>query len=386
MVPTLSGIAIDSVAAFRCHRGAAHCMAVPVQVDERDATYHWALDTGPALAAEDSRGVLDDNDVILLRAADAGDASATHGLPPHRVHVALEIHDPLDGRTAFLHLVGMGSLQADIATRHVHYDPIGDRLTGHRVSLGFTDGIPQSLAVTSARGARSELLDRLKIRASASLLWGLLRFTRTEADLTTEVTGWRRGPLRIIRHQHQRVRLGWGIRSPRFSSYAMFYPDVAELPVSLRLNHPPAALFGDVRIDVVLDFVDLRGWELLLPDAAPLRIGADADPSRSAHGDIETDWFALRNDEVLLLQLLETSHSLRSTRRRLVYRETARPNPPESHPGEMPAIGYRIDQWDEVDAGTHDLRALCFALPATTDVTAFLEAHRRPLRVRVRDP
>jgi len=375
----LVGSTIADLIALRCDRTHEQCRTVPLQVDERDAGYRWILDAGPAPVSDDPPGVLDDNDVLFFRAADAGDQVSSALLPPHRRAARLEISDPHDQRTAYLYLLEAVAPTGTHAPPLVDYDPVTDRLRGRNVALGFTAGVPQYLAIGDSTGSGANILDRIKVRASAYLLWGLLRFARSEADLTTEVVGWRHGPLRITRQQEQRVRLGWGIRSPQFYSYTFFYPDSVELPVSLRLAHRPAVLFGDIRVDVLLDFVDLRGWQLLLPGELPRTIGIDA-AERSAASD--GDWFALRSPEVTLLQILDVGPSLASTRRRLLYRESSVANPPEAHAGELPAVGFRIDQWQHVDAGAHHLLARCFALAPDADVERFVAALREPLVVR----
>lgn len=381
-IRSLLGTRIESLVAFRCDKRADTCTRVALQIDSRDSRFRWVMD-GPDPGEDDvSPGFLDDNDVLLLLASDAGNSRTAPSVPDSYAQVLIEVRDPIDGNAGFFHLFALRSVAPAFRPAPlIHYEIERERFVGPRVALAYRDGIPQSLELTGT-GEPRQILDRIKIRAGASLLWGLLRFHRNEADLTTDRVAWRRGPIRGVRHQLQRVRLGWGIRSPQFSSYTLFSPYSAELPVSLRLNHPPAALFGNVRIEILLDFIDLTGWELLLPDRAPLRIGHDA-AAALAKVDLGVDWFALRSSEVVLVQILEISPSLASTRRRLVYRESDRPNPPESVPGEQPAIGYRIDRWDDVDAGDHHIRALCFALDPQIDVAAFLAAYYQPLATSV---
>ena len=382
-LPHMTGARIADLVALSCSPTAPRCDPVVLQIDERDADYRWALDQGPAPVSDTPPGILDDNDVLFFRARDAGsDRPAPAVLRPHRRSARLEIEDPLDGRTGLLHLIETSALAIEPAEPHVTYDPHRDRMRGRRVEFGFTSGVPQTLVLHDGTTTGPDLLDRIKVRASASLLWGWLRFSRDESDLSTEVTGWRTGPLRATRHQYQRVRLGWGIRSPRFSTYTFFYPDFAELPVSLRLAHRPAALFGDIRIDVLLDFIDLRGWSLLLPGRPPLPIGDGILPRLDGESG---DWFALRGPTATLLQVFDVSPSLASTRRSVLYREGATPHPPEDVPGEHPAIGYRIENWQDVDAGSHHLRARAYALDPAIDVESFVAGLRHPLMVRVVD-
>src|SRR5262249_31923918 len=145
---------------------------------------------------------------------------------------------------------------------YVEYDPDLDLLRG-RVSLGFTDGVPQYLALTPESG---NVLDRLKIRATATFLWGFFGITRTESDLLPEPPAWRAGPVRVIRRQPLQIRLRFGIRSPRFVSTTYFYRDFSELPLAIRLRVPPRYFFTSIVVNGGLDFRNLPGrWTVSLP-------------------------------------------------------------------------------------------------------------------------
>src|SRR5205807_2017723 len=111
---------------------------------------------------------------------------------------------------------------------YVDYSPQLELMRGRRIALGFHDGIPDRLIAIAPDGDGPNLLDRFKVRAQASFLWGLIHFARDEGDLSTDSVAWKRGPIRAIRCQRQRVRLGWGIRSPTFLMCTFFHPDFAE--------------------------------------------------------------------------------------------------------------------------------------------------------------
>jgi hypothetical protein len=240
--------------------------------------------------------------------------------------------------------------------------------------------MPGYLAVSECGDAN--LLDRFKVRATATFLWGLIRLSRNEDDLSTEFVGWRQGPIRIIRRQRQWVRIGWGIRSPTFGSYTYFYRDFAELPVSLRLNFKPTYFFGNIVIRAVLDFRDLRGWSVLTPSAAaPILIDGHMTEQKEALNRLSDRWFGLLGPQITLVQDMDVSSSLVSVERRLFYREDAvHSDPPEEVPGQEPGIGYQLDRWEHVGAGTHQLRSISYALPAGLDVRAFMKARSTPLQ------
>jgi hypothetical protein len=378
-----AGLAVERLAVMSCR--ARLCRPIPFQVDERDAHGRWVLDQGPEPNRDDPPNVLDDNDVLLFMATDAGERAARADLPAGTAVAEIVLHDPLLGGDRWAYVASFQGSAPRTDVSYVGYDSTTDRVHGARVSLGFRGGVPRYLAVlgSSAKDvAPPNLLDRLKVRASATFLWGLIRFARNEDDLITQFVAWRSGPIRVMRAQRQTVRIGWGIRSPTFGAYTTFYRDFAELPVSLYLNFPPHYFFGNIAVRIVLDFRDLRGWSVLAPGMeAPLLIGDRITPQQAALNQAAGSWIALLGPEATLLQTIELSPSLATVRRRLAYRTEA--DPPEDVPGERPGIGYVLDQWDHVGAGAHRLAAISYALPRDVDVREFLRARAVPLQVHV---
>ena len=204
-VPALLGRAPDSLAALRCE--SSGCIPIPLQVDERDATGAWVLSQG-ALPSADEVAELDDNDVLLMMLDDAGPRAAAAARAAGAV-VEVEIADPLGFAPRFAYL-GAALSRSESPQGYVGYDPELDRLNG-RVSLGFASGVPQFLAL---RPDGENILDRLKIRATATFLWGLIGVTRTEQDLLPDAVTWKSGPVRVIRRQPLEIRMRFGIRSP----------------------------------------------------------------------------------------------------------------------------------------------------------------------------
>jgi hypothetical protein len=390
-VPWLSGVPQDELALLSCR---PQCAAIPWQLDERDATGKLALDRGPEPNFDDPPGVLDGNDEILFMASDTGERVAPDEMaaafPDPAVSLAeIKVWDPRTARSGWAYLAQFRGLAPRSPVSYVHYDPRLDRITGARVALGFARGTPRFLALTHAGGnAGDNLLDRMKIRATARFLWGLIAVTRTEDDVQTLPVAWRAGPVRVIRRQRLWVRLGWGIRTPIFGSDTYFYRDFAELPVTLRLNFPPHLLFTDVSIRAALDFRNLKGWTLeTQTEDGQLPIDGRMSADKLALARSSADWFALHGPEVTLVQTLTVSPSLRTVRQRLFYLEGGDvADPPESIRGELPGIGYTLTDWGQVSSGRHWFAANSYALPPKQNVAEFIETVRHPLRVQIRRP
>jgi hypothetical protein len=388
MLDSLHGVPQHELALFACQQ---ECKVIPWQLDERDPSGSLVLDQGPERGFDDPPGLLDENDDVLFMAVDAGRRLERSGgdVGWHAKAIRgfeIEVYDPRSGRRVWAYLLQFAGAAPRAAGSYVQYSPEQDRVRTTGVVLGFERGIPRFLALASSDAAVPEnLLDRMKIRASARFLWGLLTLRRDEDDIEARLAAWRQGPIRAIRRQYLWVRLAFGFRTPILGSDTLVYRDFAELPVNLRLNFPPRLLFSDVSLRAALDFRNLSGWELeSAHQRGRLRIDGRMTADKRALSHQPGEWFALRAPGATLLQMLSVSPSLRTVRRRLYYRESAEAaDPPESQPGEMPGVGYALTDWKRVNSGHHSFTSTSYALPAEIDVAEFMEVLRQPLRTEI---
>lgn len=355
---------------------ATTCEPVPWQLDERDDDGWWVLDGGPEPTADDPPGVIDDNDEILWMAADGGRRARRGELPAGECRLALA--QQAAGELRWLYLI-VGTVPAPRSPRrYVTYDAERDRIEAGRVEVGFGAPTPRFLALRDASGARGpNLLDRLKIRARARL-FGILPLGRDEDDIEYRFSAWRAGPVRVLRREYQWVRLASWLRTPIFRSETLVTRDAMTLPVRLRLNYPPTYFFAGIEVQAVLDFRDLRGWQVLADGAVPVAVGSGAGPDQR-----ESGWIALRGPDATLVLELELGETLASLRPTLVYRDDGAREPPEDDPGELPGIGYRLTHWSDVDRGTHRFAAVAHALPADADLDTFAAERRSAPAVTV---
>jgi hypothetical protein len=385
-VATLSGSALQClIGAPEAHVTLVACTTTcrPIrwQLDERNADGEVLLDHGVLAAMEKPPGVIDADDEILWMAADGGRPMRAHEMPADAL-CGLELQvTPAAGAGARVYAFVVPSAAPRAAGSYVEYDALEDTFIGPRLALGFRGATPRYLRVKSSDKDAVNLLDRLKVRASAWFL-GLIPMGRDEDDLEPAEVGWRAGPIRIVRRQRQRIRLGWGIRSPRFNIETYFYRDVIRLPVHFRLNFPPTYFFGRIVVQALLDFRDLHEWRVWVPELAhPLPI-ADLPPGTAARlSSLAAQPIAISGPDVQLMQLLETSPSLAPLTRRLLYRQTTDSLAPEAERGEHPGIGYALVDWGGVGNGWHWFAALDYVLPADFDLTVLLRERREPTLV-----
>ncbi len=367
----------STVALFAC---ATACAPIPWQLDERDGDGRWALDQGPEPNRDDPPGVIDDNDDLLWMAADGGRRAQVRELP--RVDDCIvELEVRRGDQATWVYAVATRGDAPRSPVRYVRYDPASDRAEGERVAVGFGAPTPRYLALRGRDGAFGpNLLDRLKVRAHARFL-GFIPLGRDEDDIEYEFSAWRAGPVRVLRREYQWVRLASWLRTPIFETETLMTRDAMTLPVRLKLNFAPTYFFSGIEVQAVLDFRDLRGWQVAAAGVEPVVVGADGatrlDGARS-------DWVGLRGPGAALLLELVRGESLATLVPTVVYRDDGDPHPPEDTPGEWPGLGYRLTEWSKVDRGEHWFAAVARALPPDADLAAIARERSEPMVVLAR--
>jgi hypothetical protein len=369
----LRGGGEDALVAVACRE---RCEPVPFQLDERDAEGRLVLDAGPYPDASDVIPGLDDNDEIVVMAADLGRPARAGELPSSHP-CAVAVHVVGASADGWFYVIGTSPPAPRSPRRYVAYDASADVLTGRRVAIGFGAATPRALRLRDrAGGVGRDLLDRLKIRASARF-FGFIPLGRDEDDIESRYVAWKVAAVRVLRREEKWVRLGFGLRTPIFRTETTFYPDHVELPVRLRLNFPPAHFFGAIEVRALLDFADLRGWTVRIPGGGVELVVGDG-PAQVPSGleELEVDSAALVGPQVAFVLSLDLGPSLASLRRTLLYRQDHRRHAPEEIRGELPALGFRLTNWDQIDRGHHAFTATSYALPADYDLAAFARERR----------
>ena len=374
----LRGQRESRLALFAC---ATACAPIPWQLDERDGDGRWALDGGPEPNRDDPPGVVDDNDELAWMADDAGRRATRRELPDVG-DCAVELEVRRGGEVAWVYAVATSGAPPRSPRHYVTYEPDTDRIVSDRVAVGFGAPTPRYLALRGPDGAfGANLLDRLKVRAHARFL-GFIPLGRDEDDIEYAFSAWRAGPVRVMRREYQWVRLASWLRTPIFETETLMTRDAMVLPVRLRLNFPPTYFFAGIEVQAVLDFRALRGWQVAAAGVAPVAVGS----AEAAHLDgTRSDWVALRGPDATLVLSLVRGDSLATLVPTIVYRDDGEPRPPEALPGELPALGYRLTEWSQIDRGEHWFAAVARALPPDADLEAAARERDLPVEVTARE-
>jgi hypothetical protein len=339
---------------------------IPFQVDERRGR-KLALPDGPEPTEDDRPGLLDDADLIVFMACDAGEQAKpaiveeTHP----KAWREIRIEDPLDHTSAFAYLVVTDDPPLT-TRRYVGYDPAGDLVSSTAYRVGMVNALPNYFSLVSKEGPGANLLDGLRLRAEATLIANLAHWTLNEQQGVHRLIAWKSGPVRVVRRSRHQVNIGLGIRLTAATAHSYFYPRMVFGPGSLKLPISPGILFRDITAFGGADFRDLRGWRYHAPGAPPEGFPIDGhmdDPERSY--DAFGDWFVVEHGDQAIMMVTRMSENLqRGVRLRLIYADDPeRDAPPEGTRGALPLVGYRGLGVERLAAGRYTFQLRIFILP-----------------------
>ena len=386
--------AVDKLTVSRVSGGVLQ--PIPFQIDERDSHGRFALPDGPSASQDESPGVFDENDLLVFAARDVGEQAAVPDAAEIRVT------DPLTGQSGWVYLrrhrdadhteavathdqvardtvagstVARGAVAYDGATDTVH-------TSWYTLTLGAHTASAFAFVGADGRPGRN-LLDRLKARVTAHILWGLIEFRRTEDDITTTVLAWKVGPVRMIRRARLSVNVGYGLSPPKIVMENFLTADTFEGPVVIRLPFDLRYVFGDITMHIYLDFGALDGHRIFTANREPVPVGCGL-PVPDLN-DLPADWFGMTGPLGSFVEALRVGRTLQTVQRRLYVTASRTPDPPEGVPGNCPGVGYTLTGWRGIGRGTHQLRLVVRAFDHFTpgDERPFLASFDHPLTVSV---
>ena len=289
-IPSLLGKQTIEIHVRACRSGEA--VIVPFQVDERDRRDRWVLDHGPAAGVDESPGVFDRNDAIVVRNRSVGercDAVVVGQSLDHGVEVRI---GPAGSPLGFLYAGTSPLPQAESGS--VRYDPAADLVETDAYSFGFGEVLPDLFAIQQ-KGDRAprNLLQALRAHGEARLFGGLIVLRRSEEDLTGHVEGYRQGPLRVIRRAKYSIRLPLGFRARAIIQFT-FYEDLMIGSAVAKVRIPPFLIPGDGELAAYLDLRNFAGATVVL-DRVPIpgRIDGAMGPADHGLAGSEGRWAAI---------------------------------------------------------------------------------------------
>jgi hypothetical protein len=389
---------------------------VPVtyQIDERNAAGTYCYDQGPAQrrVRDEDRGLLDQNDELVLLAREAGERLSPdrYGMVPgHTAVQELELKDPLTGGLAWVYLfrfdgaVVPGRTTSSLVALSVRVHDDEDRTwtwQGERFLFdndrsrknavratfaSFFDGHP------SRRGPN--VLDSTIVRAVVSFMW--VEVVRQSNDIRVELGAWLAGPIRVVAQNLLQVYLALGMWASAPDSYVMLWPNKVSMPTNARC---PVNLdeSGESSYTLCMDLSkQAKDWKFYNSNnAEPVDIDGRTSPGERALNTAWPEWNCMFGPTGGIITKFVIPPGMRRPTNRLVYIDDEYHRRPESaegiefEPGAHGTNGYYVDMRG-LKEGTYPGDYVCwYAAPpfAPGDHQTYLNEWDHPLEVRATSP
>lgn len=375
---------------------------VPFQIDEVDEDGLYVLTDGPEPNRDEGGkgkrrnldGSLDGNDELVFMASDCGDRADLEAWPAGAGRlVEIEVRDPVTAGQGWTYLAWFSDPPPESPRDYVRYDPQEDRIYADCYTLGYAP--EKDLVYTTSLAIRPEcggngrdLLDRLLIRFSATVLLRGVTFSRNEDDFVSRVLAYKDGPVRMMRRVANSMRLVVGLRTPKLIAYSMYYRDAVEAPNRIDIPVAVGAVLKDFHFEGGADYlseaVGMRFSSSRNPEGVP--VDGHMSPKEEALDPRDLEWTLLAGPQGNLLTRIDFGPGLRGVvGKELVYRDdAARSEPPESEPGQFPKIAFSFTNLTALKRGRYSYSVHFYCLPSYSpgSVKEFLDILDRPLEVK----
>ena len=355
-LPALLGVAPANLALFRCGDGGF--VPIPFQIDQKLPSGDYAFDRG-AQTAVDPDPNFDANDELVFLAADAG-APCTHARPPGSLRTArIGVHDRAGAaRSAYLFSFGGPAPRSPVD----YIQGIQDakrkvwrvEAKTYRIELADNAAHYDYLSVKNHDGVWSEnVVDRLKIRGEATMLWGLIHVPIVADELyKMRFDAWIDGPVRIVALAHGYLdAFRHVLRIPlQGNSLVQLYPTFFVFPLTGYLPIDIGSVLTSLHMHGVNEFNKsvyghkLRYYDAHVPYTADIAIDGTISAAEKAMDTAsDREWMVLAGEKEANLCRFVIPKEWRFATRRLYYKEDeSLRDPPEAEPG-IVGVGFDVD-------------------------------------------
>jgi hypothetical protein len=369
--PFLARRTTASIRVYAFHGGAAE--PIPFQIDERDPRGRFAFENGPAPNRDDTPGILDGNDLIVILNRDLGERGTPSGLPAGAdAWGEVRVGAP----QAALGYAYVGSFAEPPPTApadRVHYDPDGDGVDAAEYSVAFgASPLPLHLAFRDEKGAYGrEVLEAVRAHGEARILGGLIKLRRDERSLHDEIQGWRDGTVRVIRHGKYWIDLPLGFKA-RARVSLLFYPDAVEGRATTKVDIPPRLIPADGDLTAFFRFLDLRGARVLVANRPPSDpLDGHMTPAKRAYSGLTRRWAALLlPDGRTFLLAVRLEGGLRELEQTLYFDDST-----GTKSSSGPSFGFRLGHVNRLDTGVSELAVTAMLVDSTDPAEIGVAAH-----------
>ncbi len=263
-VASLLGVEIANLWVYGFRDGSFQ--PAPFQIDEVTEEDSFVYDKGLKPNPEEGNGILDDRDMVCMRAEDAGargpDAVASWPEGADR-RVVLKLVDPVTGAEGFLSLFhfpqGLPSFSLPPPGRMLADNPITISSDFYKI---ITTGLGRDKSTLvwyryfiwpPNGGTGINILDRMRAEMRIRAMFGAVKFTINEQNLTGQTVAWRLKGIRGLGKCWMSVKLPLGLKGPKVWVNAICYPRIVVVPTQIHVPFNPGTVLTDTRTTVGFD-------------------------------------------------------------------------------------------------------------------------------------
>ncbi len=263
-VKTLLGVEIANLWVYGFRDGSFR--PAPFQIDEVTEEDSFVYNHGLKPNPEEGNGILDPRDMICMRAEDAGargpDDTASWPEGADR-RVVLKLVDPINGAEGFLSLFhfpqGLPSFSVPPPGEMLADNPITITSDFYKIITTGLGGDKSTLAWTRYfiwppnGGTGINILDRMRAEMRIRAMFGAVKFTINEQNLTGQTVAWRLEGIRGLGKCWMSVKLPLGLKGPKVWVNAICYERIVVVPTQIHVPFNPGTVLTDTRTTVGFD-------------------------------------------------------------------------------------------------------------------------------------
>lgn len=321
---------------------------IPFQIDKRDRKGQYVFSDH----VDFKRNTLQGSDEFCLQAQDLGLRAPVEHLA--KVAGAIEIRVSRGDRSAFGYI---GLLSFPLSTLdYIRFDAKNSGVVTPHYTLAGHPRNPSFYSKLILGGV--DHIDRVKLRAVASLLFGKVRVQRTEEDIRGRSESVIDGPVRVVYRIRYSVRILANIHSPTIARVTKNYKAVNDLPNDMNIPFNPDLLFTDMHAVAAYDFnPDIAGAKIYCPKCNNgFEINGRMDDFEFADLGLGSRTFSVCSDYGTFMMAVRPSpetEKLQIGTNGLYEDNIDVMDPPEDIPGKFGMFGYRLTDLHKVPKGYH---------------------------------
>ncbi len=248
---------------------------IPFQVDEKDADGNRVLPSGKNANPQDANGLIDKGEELVFMARDCGDRlGSQHFQADINLWQEVELQDPLTQEKGWVYLLYSETNAPALSDKdYIRYVPDYKCEGGRDCQLIQSKYVedhfyPQEpYADTSkypdkgfahmymansleAGGTGVDYVDRLKVRLTIALFFGVLKIKITEESVDSVESAYKDGPVRLIRNIQAIVNLPLKIKAPGAAVDLLWYDTIVDVPVILNIPINPGYLYTYLELSI----------------------------------------------------------------------------------------------------------------------------------------